>query len=320
MQNASVRYKSVMRTVRPPFLYAALLALAGTAIVASDEPQIPDESRFWVRDVFKKPGYPEVKIVGVCDISFDRTDCWDTAGRRFSELSQRITAYYKEKKYSTLTVRPGVKNRWVVIERETSESLADIQFSVSMARYAGGIDSSFRSGYALEWVRLDKLKEDTTTDLVTNFGRSLPAIALEVKSGARANIGGLSIEIENFGRKKPARMWDADYSWGGEFQFAIYARCKVMRDLDQRFTSILAIDKKGQPVNLVDNAGKPVSGSDSQSTGAKSVQFLTTGAIPTEVEFITNVDPAYLSQLKISHRQEEQVIFQNIPLDPVSAS
>jgi hypothetical protein len=117
-----------------------------------------------------------VRVAGVCDITADGAKCWDGQGKPFASLGERVTAYYMAQSTFTLSIRPGVKNRWVVMEREQQNAKASYLYTgLSTGNNAGSI-LNWREGMMLEWYRLDLLKEDKVASVQVKFLKEAPGV------------------------------------------------------------------------------------------------------------------------------------------------
>lgn len=308
-----------MKQYRPLF---ALFSLLGIGLVQA-EPQVSatkDEAVIRVREVLDRPGFPLVRVAGVCDITADGAKCWDGQGKPFASLGERVTAYYMAQSTFTLSIRPGVKNRWVVMEREQQDAKASYFYSgLSTGNNAGSI-LNWREGMMLEWYRLDLLKEDKVATVQAKFLKETPGVQLPLKKGASAELDGIRFSIDEFGTLPRESMTAALLYMAPSAKYRIRVKRQVLVAGHHRYNGPTLLDSEGNAIRQVDENGKPlVLGSAPFGTGS-ATQLTNSRRSQEEDEYATNVNPRYIAGLKYGTSEIQAVEFEQIPLDPISGS
>jgi|GEM_PF-2341953 len=300
----------------------ALFSLLGIGLVqaASDASAARDEAVIRVREVLDRPEFPLVRVAGVCDITADGAKCWDGQGKPFASLGERVTAYYMAQSTYTLSIRPGVKNRWVVMEREQQNAKASYLYTgLSTGNNAGSI-LNWREGMMLEWYRLDLLKEDKVASVQVKFLKEAPGVQLPLKKGASAELDGVRFSIDEFGALPRESMTAALLYMAPAAKYRIRVKRQVLVAGHHRHSGPTLLDSEGNAIRQVDENGKPlVMGSAPFGTGS-ATQLTNSRRSPEEDEYATNVNPRYISGLKYGKNDLQAVEFEQIPLDPISGS
>jgi hypothetical protein len=277
--------------------------------------QVPPEIR--VTEVMDRPGFQMIRVLGVCDITASGANCWDMKGNPFKSLSERITAYYLVQSGSTITVRPGAKNRWVAVER-TDQNQSKMQFYSYASGHHEGSVSGWRNGSTLEWVRIDSIAEDATGQLEIQYSKELPSADLDVKVGAMAEFLDGHIAVKSIQQQKSAELESIGFPspMGGKYRIGL--RLSGRARSSSGFWGITLLDRDGKQIFAVDRDGKPT-----PTLGFGGNRYLSANPSLSRVDtdhadLTMNVNPKYVSRLRFSQREIQKVIFENIPLDPVS--
>jgi hypothetical protein len=275
-----------------------------------------------VREVLKSPGLPAVRVLGVCEVSPDGATCWDGKGKPLRWIGERITAYYGEQNSATVAIRPKVKNRWVVIEREEVTPKSSFSFSEWTSSRRAGVVSSLTAGKVLEWYRLDAEKYDVVASFDVLLRKELPVADVMLRQGERVEVDGMKLTLSDFGKIDGKRL-ETDHC--GIIAPTIKYRMlfkKTGGDAERKhYTVPTLIDSVGQAIRYVAEDGKPPPRSNGISFNSRNDVCTTINLTRAgEVEYRTNVDPSIVARLMFSPRENIQVVFEQIPLDPITGS
>jgi len=64
--------------------------------------------------------YGAIEVLGVCNVTANSVDCWDTDGKREKGLTKKLEGFYGEHPNSNLYFKVGKKTRVLVIRRPTA--------------------------------------------------------------------------------------------------------------------------------------------------------------------------------------------------------
>lgn len=295
--------------------FLVLSPLLGLGLVQA-APQLSgtkDQAVIRVREVLDRPGFPLVRVAGVCDITADGAKCWDGQGKPFESLGQRITAYYLAQGSAGLSIRPGMKNRWVAIERD--------EHNLNTSHFFGGLNSgnmagsimNWRENMTLEWYRLDVLKEDKVASVQAKFRKEIPGAQVPLKNGGSAELKGIRFTVEEFGPIPRDGLTATAQYLAPLAKYRIRVKRQVLVAGHLRYEGPTLLDAEGNDIRQVDENGKPVA-------AGTWVQLSSNRRSQDEDEYVTNVNPRFVSGLKYGQSENQTVLFEQVPLDPISDS
>lgn len=292
------------------------LAIVSTAYSTSTVLPPEDPEPIVVREVLDRPGFEFIRILGACDITADSVTCWDLEGKPLTSIAARIFDHYKAKEYPSLSIRPGVKNRWVLKER-SKPAEGDFYLSYTQPAHYSGSIPDWRPGVTLDWQRLDAPFEDEYARLICTFRKNLPPVRLPLKKGATVNFYGAAISVLDFSQKTDKEVRE---SWKARLDSARY-RFTIKRDsiYSERdwMLSPVPLDGTGKQIFRVDGNGKPITPGRGRLDSGFEVQIRLIADLPNQETYSTNLDPRHIAELQFSKSERQIVIFENLLLDPL---
>ncbi len=290
-------------------LWGLFAICAGSTVTAFvDEP-------IRVKNVLDQPGFPFVRILGACDITSRGATCWDTEGKPFKSLGEWITAYYITNQLNDLTIKPGAKNRWVAIERESGDSIGSFDQSALRSGYLGGFVKNWRTNTRLEWVRADIVKDNKFTSVPMSFREELPPVRLELKRGATAQVGDHLITVIDFGLRKKSKEKQKIDAIGNREKYFVRLKLNKSTNGGYPFDWAVVLAQDGSQIQQVDEAGKPARSGASQRL-LQSVELSDGSNSSFDLDYKTNVQPRFIGSLEFKRSLTRQVVFEGIPIDP----
>ncbi|CAN1557355.1 hypothetical protein MCEMSE15_02477 [Fimbriimonadaceae bacterium] len=290
-------------------LWGLVAIYAGSTVTAFvDEP-------IRVKNVLDQPGLPLVRILGACDITARGATCWDTEGKPFKSLGEWITAYYITNQLNDLTIKPGAKNRWVAIERETGDSIGSFDQSALRSGYLGGFVKNWRTNTRLEWVRADIVTDNKFTSVPMSFREELPSVHLELKRGATAKVGDHLITVVDFGLIKKSQEKQTIDSIETREKYIVRLKLNKSINGGYPFDRAVVLAHDGSQIQQVDDAGKPARSGTSQRF-LQSVELSDDSNSSFDLDYKTNVQPQFIGSLEFKRSVTRQVVFEGIPIDP----
>ncbi len=322
MRSSVRRHESLMRHKRQLLFGSGLFGLALAPAAVQQFSSVGIDEVIQVREVLKQPGLPAVRVVGVCEVSPDGATCWDGKGKPLRWIGERITAYYAEQSSATLAIRPKVKNRWVVIEREEVTPRSSFYFSQWTGSGRAGVVKGLTDGKVLEWYRLEAGKFDVVASFDVLLRKELPVAEVLLKQGERVEVDGLKLALADFGKIDGKRL-ETDHCGiaAPAIKYRLLFKKTGGHAERKSYTIPTLIDSVGQAILHVKEDGKPPPPSkgitfSSHDDVCTTINLTRAG----EVEYRTNVDPSIVARLKFSPSENIQVKFEQIPLDPISGS
>ncbi|CAN1557335.1 hypothetical protein MCEMSE15_02476 [Fimbriimonadaceae bacterium] len=308
----------VLSQQRGAVLGVSVIAIMSTAHLTPSQSSLRDIEPIVVTNVLDQPGFPLTRILGVCEITAESAKCWDSLGKPLNPLADRIIRYHQEQEYPSLSIRPGVKNRWVVMESaNASEDDYHLAYT-EPGNYAGAI-SDWRPGTTLSWSRLDAPDEDKHSRLICNYRKGMPPERLAVKKGAKVDIDGTEISVTAFGRRTTAQVKADQTSFMGPLRYQITVKRSERDPARARIDEPIPISMAGRQIVRVDGNGKPMA-AGWERTDAGVAVYVTSNAGPLNAQtYSLNVDPQYVAHLQFSMSAARKVIFEEILLDPATA-
>lgn len=296
----------------------SVIAVMSTAHFTPSQSSLRDTEPIVVTNVLDQPRFPLTRILGVCEITAESAKCWDSLGKPMNPLADRIIRHHREQEYPSLAIRPGVKNRWVVME-SSNASEDDYQLAYTEpGNYAGAI-SDWRPGTMLSWKRLDAPFEDKYSRLICNFRKRLRPVRLAVKKGTKVVVDGTEISMTGFGRRTTAQVRSDQTSFSGPLRYHITVKLSERDPIKERIDEPIPFDIAGMQIVRVDGKGKPMAARREQTDGGAAV-YVTSKSGPLNAQtYSLNVDPQYVAELQFRMSAARKVIFEEILLDPATA-
>ncbi len=294
------------------------LALAPAAVQQFSSVGIDEVIR--VREVLKVPGLPAVRVVGVCEVSPDGATCWDGKGKPLRWIGERITAYYAEQSSATVAIRPKVKNRWVVIEREEVTPRSFFYFSQWTGSGRAGAVKGLTDGKVLEWYRLEAGKFDVVASFDVLLRKELPKIEMPLKKGAVVEVDGLQLTLLEFGEIDGELMELDRFYWrAAPTKYRLLFKKATANATRKAWTLPSLVPSQDRASGKAAVDGKPQF-RDIVLSGDTGVHTWINYPSAGEVEYRINVDPRNYSSLQFWPVEERTVVFEQIPLDPIAES
>jgi len=270
-----------------------------------------------VREVLDRPGFPRVQVAGTCDINADGATCWDLQGRPFKSMGDRITAYYSSQSGKDVTLQPGVKHRWIAVERDMLPPRGGFSY-VGLGDWNSGEQiQDWRTGMSLAWMKVDLRKQDTTASITARFSRDLPGIQVALKEGASAEIGGFRLTVKEFGNTEP-KPEDIDVLRWRAPKIRYGVRLELFLPSTEKLGNVRATlyDTSDRAISHVAEDGKPMPPRMNRITWSQNneVRSWVDTSVAGEIECRTNVDPQYIGSIRFLRSDIQKVVFEPIPI------
>lgn len=273
--------------------------------------------------VFRSPDLGVIELEGICEVDVKAMNCWSPDGKPNPKLAELAGARFLAKPNETLPLRFKKRNLLLVLrsiqkangagsfygEIETTDGIRTEESSLV------GEDSG-QERYNYFWLR--PADNDTKTSLTLFYHFQLADKAkLEMKKGAKADVGPLSLEIESV-TESPTPVHGGLYEEESNKAWFIKYSVRRTREIDgDPLIYGDPLDLKGSPIQDVDSKGNPVAPKKSPY-GVRMYKSLfaeRTSDLPGNY-FQCLVRPDRISKVDLRVSLKKKIIFENVALIP----
>jgi len=289
-----------------------------------------------VGGVFDQPGYPRLKVLGVCDLLGTEAACWGLDGKPVPEVTTRVQGALDRNSSSMgLYVRPGRKNRWVVVERTREDGTRS--FSGWESDDGGGSTTlSTSSGESLELARLTTSASGRSASLRARIGITESAGSFAPSTTKPFEVLGRRAEIvkvvSSTSDKVPNLNWGYRSFPAQTRPIPIWTYTIALSDgLGRQASMFLPLDAKDQTIRFVDLKGVPVAEHKALEASGNMRQMGFPSPDPSRfpqaflqvsyagsntMQIVTNIRPGAVAKVAMQSYSQQVVDFGMIPMDP----